>query len=143
MFRRILVGWDGTEAAGHAMRVAVELAAGLGSEVVALSVLELSRHGDPEEDQDRADETARRVAAERLTDYRLQAGSSGVPLSHQFILGERSEEVLASHAADHGFDLLVVGRHGGHSPVCPGGAGPVTENLLIHAPCPLLVVGPE
>jgi nucleotide-binding universal stress UspA family protein len=142
MFRRILVGWDSTEAAGHAMRVAVELAASLGSEVVALSVLE-SGDGDLGEDQDRADEAARQVATERLADYRLQAKAAEVSLSHQFVLGERSEKVLASHAAEHGFDLLVVGRHGGHSPVHPGGAGPVTENLLIHAPCPLLVVGPE
>lgn len=114
-FRRVLVGFDGSPDAAQALRVAAALVGHDGGHVVALSVLRHAFHAEGGEDQD-GESTALREHAEVLFDeLRLgQSSDSGVRLSVQVVFSDRNNpgQVVTDYAAEHGFDILVLGRHG-------------------------------
>jgi nucleotide-binding universal stress UspA family protein len=67
VFRRILVGYDGSDYSAHALRVALNLAERLGAEVVALSAINTSPMLEVAEDRSRSRSNGVRTGrAERL-----------------------------------------------------------------------------
>ncbi len=142
MFKRILVGFDGSAPSVEALRTAVLLAGRLGGEVAVVEVV--PRGGAP-----RADGSGEATIAE--------AARSGVRCSLEVVEGPRPSEVLASHLVEHGYDLLVVGRQGnGAEEAQHAGAGTpqrgqrerpgrdlgsVARQLVEKATFPVLVVG--
>ena len=60
----------------------------------------------------------------------------------QTIEADDPAAALGQYADQHGFDLLVVGRHGLDRAGTPA-AGGVTEYQVRHSRCPVLVVGRE
>jgi len=114
-FRRILVGFDGSPDAAEALRVAAAIACLDGGHVVALCV---TRYGPTTEGTDSYDSESRKLQrlAETCFDElkRGQTPGDGVRTSVQ-VLGanhDNAGQVLTDYAAKHGFDILVVGRHG-------------------------------
>jgi nucleotide-binding universal stress UspA family protein len=114
-FRRVLVGFDGSPDAAEALRVATAIAGPDGGHVVALSVLRRppSHEGDEEHD---GQSTDLRRLAEACFDE-LRRGPSpvgGVRMSVQVVFSDRESagQVVSKYAAEHGFDILVLGRHG-------------------------------
>jgi nucleotide-binding universal stress UspA family protein len=103
-FGRILVGWDGSTDAELALLAAASLASGVHSEVVALRVVERSTHrwrkgasgGDEAPD---------------LLDHAAEIAEE-LHLRHETIEADNAAAALDNYAAEHGFDLVVVGRHG-------------------------------
>jgi nucleotide-binding universal stress UspA family protein len=77
VFRRILVGYDGSDDSAHALRVALSLAEGLGAEVVALSVVHTSPMLEVVEDEARQAASSRETATRGLDVYLDQASSRG------------------------------------------------------------------
>jgi nucleotide-binding universal stress UspA family protein len=138
MFRRILVGFDGSNGAREALRAGITMAVTAGGEVAVLVVLSPG-HGESEEDRKasfEAEAEALRATAEQ--ELRTHRGDS-----RRFVhvtAGERPAAALSHYAAEHGFDLLVVGRHGRDRAVRRG-LGSVARTLAETSPCPLLLVG--
>jgi nucleotide-binding universal stress UspA family protein len=133
---RIVVGYDGSDAARRALERAAALADG--TEVTVVSVVHMLRpvgRGpgpeplDPEEvaRRDRALEESRELLAERGVAARTVEGV-GDPAA-----------VLVEEAREWGADLIVVGTRGlglGERIVL----GSVSTKVVHHAPCDVLVV---
>ena len=115
-FFRILVGWDGSADAAAALSMAVAIAARHGGHVVALSVVRRWPHAEP--DAERGDDQSglRDRAAAIFERVRQQdPAADRVRTSIEVVAdnGGKAGPVVCSYAAEYGFDLLVLGRHGG------------------------------
>jgi len=127
MFTRVLVGFDGSASAQHALRLALRLAADAGhGEVVALAVVPASR----------AETEGGRRRAEEATREELERGyaeaTAGVDPDNsrlRIVEGRQVAETLAGYAEEHGFDLVVLGRHGVEGALHPH-VGHITETLV-------------
>ena len=112
-FRRVLVGWDCSANSAAALRTAVSMTGEQSPHVVALAVLHGMPHGEASED------CARELADRRQHTKRLfgQVRDS-VPADAQarvslhIIEDDDAARALCDYAAEHGFDLLVLGGHG-------------------------------
>lgn len=136
-FRRILVGFDGSEEAQGALRTALELAAEIRGEVRVLLVVRPPAHTETAEDR------AAAAAAERENLSRglaVQASDTkGLRIDTRVVFADDPAQVLAEHAEEHGFDLVVVGCHG-REQMTHRGIGHSLQSLLLNHPCPVLVV---
>jgi nucleotide-binding universal stress UspA family protein len=143
-FCRVLVGWDGSpdaaEALGTGAAIAA-LAAPAAGHVVALSVV--SRRPPGEAGADDGGRPGIRSEAEeifaRLRRDALPAGS--IRMSAQVVADDESHagSIICSYAADHGFDLLVLGRRGQGSRARTR-LGRVAETAARTSPVPLLLL---
>jgi nucleotide-binding universal stress UspA family protein len=138
MFRRILVGFDGSEEASHALRTALDLAECVQGEVITLSVLR--SHAQVESDDDRIQESweERMNMTRGLEHYKKQSKERGIALGSVVEASAEPARALVTYAQVHGFDLLVVGRHG-REHAWHFGKGHALDKLL-PMECPLLVV---
>jgi len=114
-FRRVLVGFDGSPDACEALKAAVAIAGRDGGHVVALSVLRHAPSHEENEIQDGESGELRKLAEASFD--KLRRGpqpTGGVRMSIQVVFSDRESaaQVVSSYAAEHGFDMLVLGRHG-------------------------------
>lgn len=139
MFRRILVGFDGSERAAHALRITLGLAENIGAEVVVLCAFHVPPHIETEEERAREAASAREISTCGLDRYQADASARGVAFASVVIEHREPAAALASYATDHGFDLLVIGAHG-RDRGTHAGIGHSLDKLLHAQPCPVLVV---
>jgi nucleotide-binding universal stress UspA family protein len=138
MFRRVLVGFDGSTEAQRALRVAIALAADLQGEAHVLQVVRPPAHSETPEERARAAEAEKEnlsrglAGAQNQTQYRSE-------VSTEVVYADDPAHALAAYAEEHGFDLVVVGDHG-REQMTHRGIGQSVEALLRHHPCPVLVV---
>ncbi|MHB1874525.1 MAG: universal stress protein [Streptosporangiaceae bacterium] len=142
-FRRILVAWDGSADAVAALRTAAAMAGDGRSHVVALSVLSGAA---PRESGSAAragqSEHARRAAAAFEAARVTIARTSSARLTLHTIESRHIAGSVCEYAADHGFDLLVVGRHGDGGLVHPK-LGHIAESAVRSCPIPVLLVSAD
>ncbi len=136
--KRFLVGFDGSREAKQAVELAIDLATRLDAKITLFSVLPDTSHLETVEARERADEGARDQLDAQLTSARVHAAAAGVPLADVVVVGGDPAETIAHHAAEHGFDLVVIGSHG-RERTTHGGLGRVVERLLREPHCPVLV----
>ena len=140
--RRIVLATDLAKASDQAAVWALDLAAGHGAHLLIVSVIdpdELKRDGTgtpsahpPRWDQIRDD---RHEAAQRLV---ARSRAAGIDASFMVWTGEPGESIVAA-AASEAADIIVVGSHG-RSRIGRMVAGSVSDHVVRHAPCPVLVV---
>ena len=123
MFRTIVVGTDGSEAARQAVRDAAGLAAQLGGSIELVSAYAPGSREDLEA-------TLREAAAE--------VAAAGVPVRTHHREGDAADAIL-DVAEERGADLIVVGNKG------MTGArrfllGSVPNKVSHHAPCSVLII---
>jgi nucleotide-binding universal stress UspA family protein len=139
MFRSILVGLDGSEAAQHALVRALELASLCDAEVHVLSVEErlpayAASVGEVEDEERFEHGYFRRIQLEA----RRLAGERGVPVHLEIVPGHAAQ-TIARAAAEHKVDLIVVG-HTGHSRLHHLFLGSTADRVVERASCAVLVV---
>jgi nucleotide-binding universal stress UspA family protein len=139
MFKKILVGYDGSEGAKKALRTAVDIAKHYGAELHSISVEEDLPHyaatvGEVQEVKAekngyfaRLNEEAREIAAKE-----------GVTLHTKVIAGHEVETIV-DYARDHHFDLVVIGFMG-HSKIYDRVWGSTSQNIARLVPCTVMVV---
>jgi nucleotide-binding universal stress UspA family protein len=135
-FRRILVGFDGSDESKAALRTATSFSRELQGHVRVLLVVRPSARVDTPE------ELARVAAAERDSLSRELANHGEAPggeLDGRLVFSSDPARALAQHAEEHGFDLIVVGAPDGDHPTHPGISHAV-DLLVKEPPCPVLVV---
>jgi nucleotide-binding universal stress UspA family protein len=138
VFRRLLVGFDGSREARYALRIARSLAADLGGEVHVLSVVTPRAHAETTEERMATLEEERRRVAETLSAQQPVNTWDRPPITH-VVCDDDPAEAIAAFAIQHGFDLVVVGTHGSDQ-IMHRGVGRSLEALIRSHPCPLLVV---
>jgi len=134
----ILLATDLTSASKAATAEAIELAIRLRARLLIVSVLEtvkagVSRRGVRPE--------VREVRARQVQAVVNQARASGANASYLVWEGEAGDAITAAAEAE-GADLIVVGTHG-RSTVGRFLLGSVSDHVVHHAGCPVLVVRPR
>lgn len=139
MWRKILVGHDGSEGAKKALSAAVTLASRFGAELHTISIEEKLPHyaatvGEVLESKQEAVDYFRKVT----TEAQQTAQASGVTVQSHVMPGHEVETIVM-FAKDHHFDLLVIGFMG-HSRIFGSIWGSTSQNLAKLSPCTVLVV---
>jgi universal stress protein A len=134
--RRVMLATDLTRASSLATERAIELAAGLRAELLVVNVIgpdSMRRdHGDPRVDQVRADRERAMTGVVELGRRR------GVATTFLIWTGDPADSLVEAADAERA-DLIVIGSRG------RGGAtravlGSVSDHVVRHAGCPVLVV---
>lgn len=137
-YRQVLVGWDGSADAAAALRAAAGIVADSAGRVVALAVLAPAASLEqPDPGAADGEVTAARQSFERARQA-LPLGP-GARLSLHVAWGHHPARSLCEYAAEHGFDLIVVGRHGEGSLV-PHRLGHVAEAAARASQIPVLLL---
>jgi nucleotide-binding universal stress UspA family protein len=138
-FRRILIAVDKGPVAAHAIEVGLDLAAALKAQaavihVTAPPVMYESDAGIPKSE---LTELAREEGIALLA--QLRENPALPAFAHEFLEGGDPATEIARAAQEWPADIIVMGSHGrgGISRVL---LGSVAEQVVRHAPCPVLVV---
>jgi nucleotide-binding universal stress UspA family protein len=142
LFQHILVPADGSQSSMAAGRTAVRLAALTRSRLSFIYIVDLSaaegfsRSSGQEVAQVEGDLTA---SGQHSLDFLTRlAKEAGVESSREIRTGEPHKEIT-DWAREQGVDLIVIGQIG-RSGLQRILIGSVTEQVIEHAPCPVLVV---
>ncbi|WP_284581563.1 universal stress protein [Streptomyces sp. 2P-4] len=137
---RIVVGLEGSSSSQAALRWAVRYAGLVGGRVEAVTAWEVP--GEASWSAPAVDVTFDEEDAERrlVEEVRTVLGEDGASLVHERLVHGHPVEVLVDAA--RGADMLVVGSRG------RGGfrralLGSVSQQVALHAPCPVTIVRPE
>lgn len=139
-FRRVLVAWDGSADSVAALRTASAIVGDRPGHVVALSVLAAvppreAMNDRPAEGSAHADRIKSTFEAARAA----IAKTSNVRIDLRTEQGHHVAVSVCDYAAEHGFDLLVVGRHGEGGLIHPK-LGHIAESAARSCKVPVLLV---
>jgi nucleotide-binding universal stress UspA family protein len=136
-FRRILIAVDGGPLAAHAAELGVELATTLGAEIAFVHAIEPGLSQAPGIAPSDLIAEAKREGRRLIAAFHQLLPPTHSPL--EFIhVGKPSSEIIRT-AAEWPADLIVIGSHGRHG-IQRALLGSVAEEVMRHAPCPVLVV---
>jgi nucleotide-binding universal stress UspA family protein len=146
--KRIIAAVDDGESALQVARFAVELASGLGTDLVLVTVARHIDEGEqPDLDRYRREEHVQEslavlsvdAARFRLTSLRGQLDNApGIEITCDVLSGNVAEQ-LVSYARLHAVDLIVIG-HRSRNRLAGLLVGSVAKHVIDTAPCPVLVV---
>lgn len=134
-FRRVLVGYDGSEKAKDALRAGLALVEELGGDLRVLLIVRPPAHAETPEELREAEAAERRNLSRGLLDQ----GETGRDVDTKVVFADDPGRALADHAEEYGFDIVVVGDHG-RDHATHRGIGRSLEALLRRHPCPVLVI---
>ena len=134
---RILVATDGSEYSRKAVDKALELLEFSRGLLTVVAVLEISPHiyaVAPELAEEKI-----KVPQKYVDEVKELAASRGILAEGVVREAECANEVITDVARKKGVDLIVLGSHG-RTGLKRLLMGSVTESVIAHAPCPVLVV---
>jgi nucleotide-binding universal stress UspA family protein len=137
MYRRILVGYDGSEAGKKAFDSALDLAKNHGAELYVLTVSRPPEIGDDVETE-AIIENSREHHQKLLAPLQRKTEHAGVKGHFQVAVGHPAEQIISS-ADQHQVDLIVVGDRG-RSKFARLLLGSVSKTVVQYADRPVLVV---
>jgi nucleotide-binding universal stress UspA family protein len=139
MFKKILVGNDGSEGAKKALKAAIDLAKHYGAELHSISVEEDLPHyaatvGEVLEAKAEKNNYFGRINEE------AQQMASGEDISlHTHVIAGHEVQTIVDYTREHHFDLVVIGFMG-HSKVYDRVWGSTSQNIARLVPCTVMVV---
>ena len=141
MFGSVLVGTDGSERAGRAVDVAVDIAKGQGATLVLVAAFrDEDAHWETISGsaRGRRRRSLREAAEQVLMRSARHAEERGVEVDWE-ARGGHPADVLLDIAAERAIDLIVVGNKGmsGARRYLMGG---VSDKVSHHAPCSVMIV---
>jgi nucleotide-binding universal stress UspA family protein len=144
MFERILVGFDGSECATEALRMAADMCKLTGAEALVLTVFR--HHGMLEgsfsvarPDRGNMDDDGRAYASEMAAAGKALVREAGVENVQAFIKPGAPARTLVAFGKERNADLIVVGSRGVGS-IEKFLLGSVSHKVSGLAECPVLVV---
>ena len=139
MYRKILLGTDGSVASRKATATVVALADALQAQVTVAAAAVARSSRVTEWDFEPSEEAIPHELAERWArDEATWLAEHGLEADIRVLEG-RAAEALAKHAAEGAFDLLVVGHRGRSQSGVPR-LGSVAAELPDLAHCPVVIV---
>jgi nucleotide-binding universal stress UspA family protein len=144
MFGSIVVGTDGSETAGEAVRQATELAKAVGAKIALVSAFEPVGNQRLREERQEVPEDVQWMVNERedveatLRDAAQQVEAAGVEVETFSRQGDPADAIL-DVAEEQNADLIIVGNKG------MTGAkrfllGSVPNKVSHHAPCSVMII---
>lgn len=137
MYRKILVGYDGSDAGKKAFDGALDLAQKHGAELYVLTVSHPPDIGDDVETE-AVIENSREHHRKLLVPLRRRTEQAGVKGHFNVAVGHPAEQIIFS-ADEHQVDLIVVGDRG-RSKFARLLLGSVSKTVVQYAERPVLVV---
>ena len=137
MIRRILLGYDGSEAAGPAADFAIDLARLYGAELHVLGVARPPEFGE-EVETAAVIEHSRRHYDKVLGTLRTKLAHQNTKAKFHVAVGHPAEQIVR-YAEQHGIDHIVVG-HRGHTMFERWLIGSVARQVIAYAHCAVTVV---
>ncbi|MCG8618699.1 MAG: universal stress protein [Desulfobacterales bacterium] len=134
---RILVAVDGSEYGNNAVEQAISLGAICNSEIYVISVVDLF----PEQMEvapalvEKMSEDARNI----IEQAKKKVDEAKIPCETIVHMGGKPWEYIVQEAKDKEIDLIVLGSHG-RSGLERILMGSTAQNVIGHAPCPVIVV---
>jgi nucleotide-binding universal stress UspA family protein len=139
MFKKILVGYDGSKSAQAALQRAAVMAQKFGAELTALWVREpLPRHSDLPGEYEEEAEAADEYFKQRQKEVQEVATQHGVTIRCETHRGHPAKMIL-KFAAEGDHDLIVIG-HSDHSELWGRLLGDTADRISDHAHCSVLIV---
>ena len=139
MFKKILVGYDGSKGGKAALVCAGALAERFGSQIAALWVREpLPRHSDLPGESEGEAEAADDYFKERQKEVAAMAAQCGLSIACETRHGHPAKNILQV-AKEGGYDLIVLG-HSDHSELWGRLLGDTADRITDHAHCDVLIV---
>jgi len=135
-WKKILVATDGSKYSAVAVDKAIAFAKSYGGGLVVVSVVDVPTEFYAE--APKAVEDMIRKAKEYTAAVRKQAEAAGVK-AETFIGEADAYQAIVKLAAEQGVNMIVVGSHG-RTGLRRLLMGSVTEKVIGHAPCPVLIV---
>lgn len=137
-FDDILIPTDGSKTSQVALETGIEMARLMGSEVTGLYVMDNSAYAafPGELEWDAIKDMLAQESEAALADVEAACEEHGIACQVQVREGHPADEILSA-AEDH--DLVVMGTHG-RSGLEHLLLGSVTEKVIRHATCPVLVI---
>ena len=138
MFKRILLAYDGSEAAKKALECCVELLSSDTAAVHVVAVGPVPEYAETQDEVDEADEQAEAIYRERLDEALAWLKSRGVAATSHVAHGKPGEQILR---VSEGFraDLIILGAHL-HHPVRRRILGATADKIVDRAECSVLIV---
>lgn len=137
MYRRVLVGYDGSKASDKAFDSALSLAKSHDAELWVLTVARPPEIGDDVESE-AVIENSREYHRRLLVPLQRKTEQAGVKGYFDVAVGHPAEQII-SHADQHQADLIVVGDRG-RSKFTRLLLGSVSKTVVQYAGRPVLVV---
>jgi nucleotide-binding universal stress UspA family protein len=139
-FRQVLVGWDGSPGSAAALRTAAALIGDGPGRVIALAIVPRQSHLAEEPGQAGTEATGGTHMRQAFEAVRAAiAATLPTRISLHTEEGRHAARSLCDHATEHGFDLLVLGRHGDGGVLHPR-LGHVAEAAARASRVPVLLV---
>ncbi|ACC75593.1 universal stress protein [Paraburkholderia phymatum] len=136
--QNILVGYDGSPSARHAVTFAVDLARRFDARLHVLVVARAPDWGAIELERREMVDYELRHANEVLDEVKARLASSNEYPAFDLVIGQPAKEIVL-YAEQHDIDHLVVG-HRGHTPFDRWLIGSVARQVLAYAPCAVTIV---
>src|SRR2546422_7065983 len=139
MFKKILVGYDGSNGGKAALHQAAVMAREYKAQLTALWVREpLPRHSDLPGEFEGEAEAADEYFQERQKEVEEMAAKHGLTIPCQTRRGHAAK-TLVKFADEGGYDLIVVG-HSDHSELWGRLLGDTADRISDHSNCSVLIV---
>ena len=138
MYRRIVVGIDGSEGSRRALTAAISLARMAKAEIHLVSIEELPRYPAAVDEVDDEHDAALRFLTNAQQEAIDQVTTAGMVAHHDIRAGHPAQ-ALPNYAAEVAADVLVIGCSG-HSGIWGRLLGTTADKVVDHAPCSVLVV---
>lgn len=137
MMKRILLGYDGSESANHALAFASDLARRYGAELHVLAVARPPEFSD-EVETEAMIESGRRQCEKVLEVAKARLSGEALQTAFRVAIGQPAEQIVRDAEA-HAIDHVVVG-HRGHTLFERWLIGSVARQVIAYAPCAVTVV---
>jgi nucleotide-binding universal stress UspA family protein len=134
---KVLLGYDGSASAGHALEFAVLLAQHFDAELHVVAVARPPDIGDDVETR-AVLENSRRHYEKLLEPLRGRLAAERLKVEYSIVVGHPAEQ-LVRYAEAHGIDHIVVGRRG-HTVFERFLLGSVARQVMAYAHCAVTVV---
>lgn len=137
---KVLLATDGSEEADLALRAAVELVGKTGSELHLVHAWAMPlRHHPERPDYTELREQQQSAAQQRLDDQVEWAGVVGGSVAEAHLVSGQPDAEIVAVAEDIGAGLIIMGSRG-LSGLRRSLLGSVSESVMRHAHCPVMVV---
>ena len=134
---KILVAVDGSPFSDAAVDQAISLGRICNSEIFVISVVDL--YPEQMEVAPALVEKMSEEVRQHLDKAQKKVDESDIPCETIVHMGGTPHSFIVQEAKDKGIDLIVMGTHG-RSGIKRVLLGSVAQNVIAHAPCPVLVV---